>query len=284
MNNILLFILILLFVFYIYFSLRKPKEGFDDLSILTDTALLDHHNFNTRLNGDSYDKFYSFLYNDIYFDEYTIENIIKKVAEIILSYANSVYSHHLDASSKCGHLTELLYNSMDTKCMQNHENLIHYEHYKYPNHNITKGDLYDIDAIRPNTFTHVSILNYDIYDYEDIGTVMKNIDTWLVDKGYLFILVFSNFDEIMNFYNQNGNILNGKFIYSSELQKQMSNKYSLIEKLRTEKYTRERKNIHTKYFHSNDHIIYYGNMYGLELVDNKEIINGTNLLILRKSN
>ena len=281
MNNILLYLLIITFVLYIYFTRFRRVEGFDaDYGI--DKSLMDSHNYTTKINSESYDKFYSFLYNDIYFDEYTIDNVVKKIGDIILKYANNVYAHHLDASSKCGHLTEYLYNSIDTKCMQNNENLINYEHYYYPKHNIISGSLYNLDSIRPNTFSHISIVNYDIYDYENIGLVMKNINYWLIDKGHLFLLVFSDFNEIQNYYKQNNTILNGRLIYTSSLQKNIQNEYTLIEKLRNESINKERKNVQTKYFHSNDRICYYAEMYGMPLIENVEIISGTNLLIFKK--
>lgn len=281
MNNILLYLLIITFVLYIYFTRFRNIEGFDsDYGI--DKSLNDTHNYTTKVNSDSYDMFYSFLYNDIYFDDHAIDNVVKKVGDIILKYANNIYAHHLDASSKCGHLTEYLYNSIDTKCMQNNENLIKYEHYHYPKHNIINGSLYDLSSIRPNTFSHISVINYDIYDYEDIGVIMKNINYWLIDKGHLFVLVFSNFDEINNYYKQNNTILNGRLIYTSSLQKNIQNEYTLIEKLRNESINKERKNVQTKYFHSNDRISYYAEMYGMPLIENIEIISGTNLLVFKK--
>ena len=259
-----------------------PKtEGFDSNTNFTDMNLSDDHNYSTKFNDESYDKFYSFLYNDIYYDTYTIDNVVKKIAKIIIDYSNSVYNHHLDVSSKCGHLTEFLKNSLDTKCMQRHQNLLHYEHFKYPGHNIINGSVDDSNAIRANTFSHISLINYDIYDYEYLGIIMKNMSHWLIDRGYLFVQVFDNFSDIESFYNQNGDLLNGKLVYSSQLQKHLTKPYSLIEKLRMG--NKERKNIHTKYFHHNNNISYYANMYGLMLVDKKKIVNGTSLMIFRKT-
>ena len=59
MNNILLYLLIISFILYIYFTRFRKVEGFDsDYGV--EKTLMDSHNYTTKIN-DSYDMFYVFF-------------------------------------------------------------------------------------------------------------------------------------------------------------------------------------------------------------------------------
>lgn len=273
-NKIFLFILIILLVMYLYLSSNSCKEGFNNRN---DEFLLDESNFGIKLNNDIYDNFYTFLYDEINDDDETR----KVIANTLIKYSSTIQNHLLDASSKCGHLTELLTNSFDVKCIDKYDkmNVVHKN--KYPHHNLITGNIRDSSVILPNTFTHVCIGELEIYDHKDVDFIFMNVDDWLIHNGHMFILVFKNMKLAKQYYHEHKLLMNGTFIYSSNLTQTSDTNYKLKEHINS-RYKQERTNIVDKYFHSNDHLVYKAETNGFHYSGKESINDKLDLLIFKK--
>ena len=273
-NKIFLFILIILLIMYLYLSFCNCKEGFSDKK---SEMLNDESNFGIRLNNNVYDNFYSFLYDEIHDDDRSR----KVIAETIIKYSSSIQNHILDASSKCGHLSELLTNSFDVKCIDKSHSLNVMHKNKYPHHHLITGDIKDSSVILPNTFTHICIGELEIYDHKDVDFIFMNVNDWIIHNGHLFILVFKDMKSAKKFYNDNKLLMNGNFIYSSNIIQTNSTHYKLNENI-SSRFKQERKNIIDKYFHSNDRLIYKAETNGFHHVGKESINDKLDLLIFKK--
>jgi hypothetical protein len=273
-NKIFLFILIILVITYLYLSFSGSKEGFSSDS---NSLLHDDQNYGVKMNNDIFDNFYTFLYDEIHDDDATR----KQIAKTIMKYSNTSNNLVLDVSSKCGHLTELLTNSVDIKCIDaNHKmNVMHKK--KYPQHDIITGEISDPDAILPNTFTHVCVNELEIYNHRNIDYIFMNLNNWLIHDGVLFMLVFKNMIEAKKYYENNKSLMNGNFIYSSNLVQKSRNQYALTENIHS-RFNKERKNIVDKYFHSNDRLKYVAETNGFHYNGKESINNKLELLIFKK--
>ena len=259
---------------YIYLSFNSSKEGFTSPN---HELLYDESNFGIRLNNDAYDNFYTFLYDEINDDD----NIRTIIANKLIKYSSTIQNHLLDASSKCGHLSELLTNSFDVKCIDKSDKMNVMHRNKYPDHQIITGDLRNSSIILPNTFTHICIGELDIYNYKDVDYIFMNVDDWLIHNGHLFILVFKNMNHAKNYYNDNKLLMNGNFVYSTNLVQTSYSNYKLHELIQS-RYKQERKNVIDKYFHSNDQLIYKAETNGFHHVGKESINDKLDLLIFKK--
>ena len=190
----------------------------------------------------------------------------------------------IDASSKCGHVSELLKNSFDTKCMDKSQSMVDYHKFKYNDHRIIQGELDNQGVLRSNSFTHACILHYDIYDYPNLDDIMINMSNILIEKGTLFIHVLNSMKHIQNYYSDTRDLLNGNFVYASNLTHKKGSEYTLIEKIRNENSNKERKNMVSKTFYSNDHIVYIANTFGFEHIANESLSDHDMLLVFKKTN
>ena len=83
------------------------------------------------------------------------------------------------------------------------------------------------------------------------------------------------------YYDQNKLLMNGSFIYSSNITQNGEMNYKLHEHINS-RYKQERKNIIDKFFHSNDRLIYKAETNGLHHIGKESINDKLDLLIFKK--
>lgn len=143
----------------------------------------------------TYDDFYTFLLDELFFDKSYYENFCK----IIVSRIGNVYNKHLCIGIKHGgHINEILRKNADTISISNARTIVKLCKYNYPQNNYHFVDNYSIDPYiyNENTFTHISLIDCEIYRNQNLSTLLYNITRWLSNKGYLFIDVYDKIDSL----------------------------------------------------------------------------------------
>ena len=277
-----LYVLIFLLILYFYFSYRKTdgKENFEnELNSLTN-----HKYFKTMTNyNDIHDEFYSFYYDNLFFNE----DYYKIMTNVYLEFMNNVYNNHLIIGIKHGgHINRMIDNTMQVTTISKSKNIIKKCNYNYEQYNFKVVEDYSSPYLFDNNqFTHISIIDDEIYYTTNIQELLSNCYEWLIHKGLLFIQVYDNkhhFKSNMKKINS-GNDVVKKYVYSSNLQEIKENDYYFIEKIKSKSNkSKVRKNIHELTFYDNEYITYICKTLGLHIISTVNIMNNNLFMIFRK--
>ena len=282
MINYTLYILIVLLILYVCIHLsRETREGF--------SSLPEDNYFETKhTTHDVYDEFYCFFCDDLFFDE----SYMQSLAEHILGYQNNVYNNHLVLGMKHGgHLNVMVDNIMKTQSALTHKNVykkckMNYQDQKYT----YLEDVHYYFNYEPYTFTHITVVDDELYMIDDLKGYLYNCSEWLIHKGYLFLEVY---DTMLDFqvgfhkYNLNSNLLK-KYVYSKNLVQHNSsnNSFTLVEKLKSKQNKNKTRTNHIQLnFYANDYIVDLCEGLGMKQVNNIRVTHGVSkrLLVFQKT-
>lgn len=281
MINTYLIILIFLLILFFYFNaLSNKKESFNNYNQNTP---YDDKYFKTMSSNETiYDDFYSYYYDNLFLDV----SLFESYDNMYNKYIGSVYNEHLVVGIKHGgHINKILNDIMKTTSVSNSKSIIKKCKYNYSDlkykylQNINYSFNFD-----NNKFTHISLLDNEIYYNKNIHELIENCYNWLVQNGYLFIQVYSDETHFMDnvLKKNNKNIMN-KYVYSSQLQKLHQSQYYLIDNLKLKYTNKNRKNIHVLNFYSNEYIISICNSLGLSIKTTHDLIDNMKCLVFQKS-
>ena len=284
MINYTLYFLVILLLLYIIFHYNEiilgEKEPFT-------TNNNETNYFGTKHNiEDVYDEFYCFFTDDLFFNKENTE----KMAEHILGYQNNVYNNHLVLGMKHGgHFNVMIDNLMNTQTAINNKNIYKKCKMNYKNNNFKYvKNINELHNYEPYTFTHISIIDDELYITNDIKEYLYNCSEWLVHKGYLFIELYDSINDFFlgfHKYNLNSQILN-IYVYSKNLiqHNNTNNHFTLVEKL-SSKHNKNKKrinNIQVSYY-TNHYIIDICEGFGLKYIESLNITPGKSLFIFKKT-
>ena len=204
-----------------------------------------------------------------------------------MKYLNNVYNNHLCIGIKHGgHINEYLKNNMKTTSISNHEFIIHLCKYNYDSNIYNYITNYDMNSYiyDENTFTHISIIDKEIYSTPNINELIHNCYKWLITRGYLFIQVYDTIiDMKTDLLEQNkpGYVRNTHH-YETSLETINNSRFYFVEKI----------NVNNKSAHNYHEFIYYeinylnkiASEYGFETIAHININNGYGIMILQKNN
>jgi SAM-dependent methyltransferase len=162
--------LLLIFIilsFLILFSF-KPKKQTDKIIIF-------------KTNSDLYDKEYVDIYDTVHYDYYRTQ----KDLSIIESTISSDSSVLVIGSGTGIYVNELNKKNIRTIGIDNSNAMIQYSK-KYKHHCI-KGDVLNMSAFHPESFSHITCFYYAFYYIENKEQILYNIYQWLIPDG-LFIV------------------------------------------------------------------------------------------------
>lgn len=279
MINIYLYVLIFFIIIYFYFSyVNNIKEGFED----NEDSLINEKYYNTKVDYESiYDDFYSFYADKIYFnnEEY------KLISNIIIDNINTVFNNHLAIGIKHGgHINSYLNNTINTKSISKSKSII--EKCKYNYNDLDFEYINDYSSpytFDNNEFTHISILDDELYYQEDIIELLSNCYEWLMFKGKLFLQVYYSKADFVNKYKNLRRFNIKRYTYTKQLmQNGSSNNYTFIEKIKLNSSSKERTNIHNLFYYDNDYIVSICKKMGLDMMYEKDIHNNCKLIVLQK--
>jgi len=281
MINTYLIILIFLLILFFYFNaLSNKKEGFNDY---IDNNPRANKYFKTMSSFDDiFDDFYAYYYDNLFLDQ----SLFESYDTMYNKYSGSIYNEHLVVGIKHGgHINKILNDFMNTLSVSNSKSIIKKCKYNYTdlNYKYLQNINYSFNFDN-NQFTHISILDNELYYNENIHELLQNCYDWLVHRGYLFIQVYDDEHHFMDdILKQNNKIVINKYVYSSQLQKKENSQYYLIDNLKLKYNNKNRKNIHLVNFYSNDFIISVCNSLGLSIKTSHELIDNIKCLVFQKT-
>lgn len=272
--NLLSIIVFIFGIAYIYLSfIQKNDENFEGLLIkkcVTTDAI--------------FDDFYVFLLDDLFYKE----EFYTKFCRIILYYTNNVYNNHLCIGIKHGgHINELLKNNMKITTIANSTSIVDLCRYNYTDNKYNYVDNYETNSyiFNENEFTHISLIDNEIYYTKNLNGMIYNISKWISNRGYLFIDVYDNMNDLKN---QLKNTNNGEFIklnykYSDEIKNISNNRFYFIENIKIK--NEEKTNYHEMTFYSIDYIKSIALHAGLTFTkyyDNISSVKGRGVIVFQK--
>lgn len=260
---------------YFYIASRSSKENFKAESTKRVATSPD----------EVYDEFYSFILDDLFYDQLYTEEFCK----IILKHANTVYNNHLCIGIKHGgHINEILRKNMTTKSIVNSGSIVELCKFNYPNNDydyiheyVSNSYIYD-----ENTFTQVSLIDMEVYMTNNLNGLLYNISRWITNNGYLYIDLYDGIHELKDslINEDNGRFVKVNYKYSSDLQDVNNKRFYFNEKIKIDG---QRKTNRKEFvFYDLKYIIAVARECGLEYVAYFDNIRGRNpgrsVLVLQK--
>lgn len=270
----LLIIVIILGLSYMYLSFSNQcNEGFELSQQVKGTT-----------TNTIFDEFYVFLLDDLFFDVDFCESFCR----IMLKYSGNVYNNNLCVGIKHGgHINEILKNNMNVTTISNSAAIVNLCNFKYKDNIYKFADQIETNSYiyNENEFTHISIIDNEIYYSKNINGLLYNANRWLINKGFLFIDVY---DTITNLKNYISNDDNGKFIkmnykFSNKIQNIGKDRFYLIENIKINE--NKKVNYHEITFYSIEYISAVAKECGFEYISHMNDISslkGRGVLIFQK--
>jgi hypothetical protein len=259
--EILIMSLLLLYIFFCY-QTRNGIETFEG----QDT---NSHYKDASKYEDIYDDFYGFYYDDLFYQEAYYLGL----CQVLLKYLNHVYNNHLCIGIKHrGHINELLKKNMKTTSLSQSQAIVNVCKYQYPDNVYQCIPEYEKNpfVFDENTFTHVSVIDNELYYIQNFPSFMYNCHKWLMMKGYLFLQCYHSKQDLKKGFLKIGenSSLRIQTVYSHEFKDfSESSSLSLCEVIKPPKRNKQRKNIHTLFFYQKEYIENVANEYNLEKID-----------------
>ena len=179
-ESVFMYILLLLFISFLIRYLASNyiepshKEGF----IQKETFLL-------KTDQDTYDEFYSSVYDAIFIPLPRIEKVTTIIQKTEPYKENSKF---LDIGSGTGMLVNTLAKEgYDVFGIDASEYMIDYAENKYLLSTFIRGDVRVPMQFESNIFTHVCCVDFTIYLFSDKSEIFRNIYNWVTNGGYLIL-------------------------------------------------------------------------------------------------
>lgn len=231
-----------------------------------------------------FDEFYVFLLDDLFYNSEFYERFCK----VILHYSNSVYNNHLCIGIKHGgHINEIIKNNTTITTISKSMPIIELCKYNYKHNNYQYVDKYETNShiFNEHQFTHISLIDNEIYYTTNLNGMIYNISKWLSNRGFLFIDVFRGINALKNYLSnkENGEFIKLNYKYSDEIKNISKNKFYFIEQM--EMRNEEKSNYHELTYYSIEHLKYVAKECGLSFIkyyDTIGSINGRGMMVFQK--
>ena len=272
--NLLFILVFVLGLTYIYLSfIHKTPENFNNNIIKKATTL-----------DTIFDENYVFLLDDLFYIKDFYENFCK----IVLYYSNDVYNNHLCIGIKHGgHINELLKNNMKITTISKSQPIIDLCKYNYNKNIYNYVNKYETNSyiFNEHEFTHISLIDREIYYTQNLNGMIYNISKWISNRGYLFIDVYQNINDLKGQLTDENN---GKFIklnykYSDKIKNVSNNKFYFIENIKIN--DEEKTNYHELTFYSIEYLKHVASEAGLTFIKHYDVISsvsGRGVLVFQK--
>lgn len=231
-----------------------------------------------------FDDFYVFLLDDLFYNSEFYERFCK----IILHYSNSVYNNHLCIGIKHGgHINEIIKNNTSIMTISKSRSIIDLCQYNYKNNNYQYIDKYEYNSyiFNEHEFTHISLIDSEIYYTKNLNGMIYNISKWISNRGYLFIDVFQNINNLKQYLTnkENGKFIKVNYKYSDEIKEITDKNFYFIENIKMDK--EEKVNHHEITYYSNEYVKSVAQECGLSFVkyyDTISNIPGRGVIVFQK--
>lgn len=154
---------------------KLPHEGFTQDSP-----------FVSKRNNEIYDSYYAMIYDDIFRPKPRVEYEYKTILDMTSpTTENSVF---LDVGSGTGSLVSSLTNQgYEAYGIDKSKAMVDVSQIKYQDLQVKCGDALDSMSFDRGTFTHITCMNFTIYEIADKPTFFRNCFYWLKPNGYLIL-------------------------------------------------------------------------------------------------
>lgn len=179
-NKFVIILSILTLSFFIYYIFKNTKlnnkyEGFTQLAP-----------FILKSNNDIYDSYYAEIYDEIFKPEQRVNYEYKSI--INMTEPSKEHSLFLDVGSGTGHLVNKLseegYNAYG---IDKSKAMTDISLKKFPNIETKCGNVENPMIYNKNSFTHITCMDFTIYQIEDKIKFLKNCYNWLMPNGYFIV-------------------------------------------------------------------------------------------------
>ena len=140
-----------------------------------------------KKDADTKDAFYASVYDDLF--NQSVNNVYE-VGELINKYPDiSNQTVALDVGARTGaYMNAFIQNGItNVTGIESSADMIAQAKRSYPGMNIVKGNPTVVSEFKPDSFTLVSVLNYEVYRIPNTEQLFSNIYAWLKPGGY-FVL------------------------------------------------------------------------------------------------
>ena len=248
-----------------------------------------HEHFDNKLRKGTtqetiFDEFYVFLLDDLFYSSEFFERFCK----IILHYSNSVYNNHLCIGIKHGgHINEILKENASISTISKSKSIIDLCQYNYKNNNYQYIDKYETNSyiFNDHEFTHISLIDSEIYYTTNLNGLIYNISRWLSNRGYFFIDVFQNVNDLKKHLTrkENGRFIKLNYKYSDKIKDINDQKFYFIEHINIDK--EEKVNHHEVTYYSNEYLKHIAKECDLSFVkyyDTISHVTGRGVIVFQK--
>lgn len=247
----------IIIVYYLYTRTPNTVEGF-----------IQRQKFLLKEGKEIYDPFYASVYDDLIFDKVRTEY---EVGQILQSTNPTSYSLILDVGSGTGdHVGSFVSKGYNAVGLDMSPPMVKIARDKYPNLEFNIGNVQDVMLYPAHTYTHITCLNFTIYDIKNKFLFFRNCYEWLKPGGYLTVHLAHKSHIDPSIGNRNSSVLlssknhsllqnNRSFVrfdnfkYKSKFN--IDNDTGIFEEVFTDPNGKVRKNIHKLFMPTHDSII-----------------------------
>ena len=246
-NKLFIIFLLLLFSCVILKNITNKKENFKNDEIGTNKA-----NYSKKFDNQTYDKYFSNKYDNIYLNPKRNDFEIKKIKE----FANKDSSKILDIGCGTGYNVNMLTkDGYNITGIDQSKDMINTIKKTYDNCNVINEDILNATSLTYNDYDIITCLGRTLYEIKDKETFFENCYSLLEDNGLLIINVVDR--EKFKPYDQNTNSKNVLF--------------------NPEKYNKHIDNIIVKFNNKLEFTSKYNNLYDKSNDDKYDMTNNNSL-------
>ena len=170
----LLVVSTIIIVYYLLNRTSTSVEGF-----------IQRQKFLIKQGREIYDPFYASVYDDLIFDKVRTEY---EVGKILQSTNPTSYSLILDVGSGTGdHVASFVSKGYNAVGLDLSPPMVAIAKEKYPKLEFNIGNAEDVMLYPAHTYTHITCLNFTIYDIANKFLFFRNCYEWLQPGGYLTV-------------------------------------------------------------------------------------------------
>jgi ubiquinone/menaquinone biosynthesis C-methylase UbiE len=284
--TILLLIFLCLFVAY-QISLNLSNKSIEKF---TNTELIDSNKL--------YDKFYSSVYNDLFYDQARINfetTDLQKVIEKFMPKSNAKNLKLLDLASGNSPHTKLLSKKYNCTAVDNSNEMLKVAKKTNDKTRLVLGDAMDKELFNKSEFSLISLYYFSVYYFQNIKGLIHNIHYWLKPSGIVCFHIVNRdkFDSLLNLASPfpafsaqkysdtrltSSTVHYDNFVYNGNFEKipnasKGENNYRFVETFNHKKKNLIRKQEHKLYMFKIDDFIQLMNENGFKKIAQTDLLS-----------
>jgi len=183
-SSVLQNLLLIAFIALLYHVYKDRYQT--ELSKVNVEGFTQNEPFVLKRNQEIYDETYAEVYDTIFDRKKTVKWEVDNIIKITKpSKTDSVF---LDIGSGTGVVVNEVhrsgYRAYGVECSTD---MISFTEEKFPDMIVKRGDVFDPMLFDRSTFTHVTCLNFTIYEFEDKLQFFRNCYFWMMPKSYMIL-------------------------------------------------------------------------------------------------